>query len=105
VQWLAEPASETFDLIFLDPPTFSNSSRMEEVLDVQRDHESMIEGAMKRLAPTGVLIFSTNFRRFRLDEAVMERYRVTDATAWSIDRDYARNQRIHQCWFIRHPEQ
>ena len=105
VQWLAEPASETFDLIFLDPPTFSNSSRMEEVLDVQRDHESMIEGAMKRLAPVGVLIFSTNFRRFRLDEAVMERYRVTDATAWSIDRDYARNQRIHQCWFIRHPEQ
>lgn len=100
LEWLKLAPKEDFDLIFLDPPTFSNSSRMEGVLDVQRDHEQLIEGCMARLAPGGTLIFSTNYQRFKLSEAVKTRYRVEDITSKSIDRDFSRNQRIHQCWLI-----
>ncbi len=105
--WLAgKPAdSERFDLIFMDPPTFSNSARMEGVLDIQRDHGRLIDQAMRRLAPGGLLVFSNNFRRFRLDEAVAARYQVTDVTAATIGRDFERNARIHSCWHIRHPGQ
>ncbi|MFE8073170.1 bifunctional 23S rRNA (guanine(2069)-N(7))-methyltransferase RlmK/23S rRNA (guanine(2445)-N(2))-methyltransferase RlmL [Marinobacteraceae bacterium S3BR75-40.1] len=101
-QWLAEKPEDEFDLIFMDPPTFSNSKRMADVLDIQRDHGALIAGAMKRLAKEGELIFSTNFRKFKLDEAVAERWDVRDITRQTIDRDFARNPRIHQCWRIRH---
>jgi len=101
LEWLREVPKETFDLIFLDPPTFSNSARMEDVLDVQRDHPAMIDGCMARLAPGGTLVFSNNYRRFALAEAVREKYRVEDITPQTIDRDFARNPRIHQCWLIR----
>lgn len=103
--WLAAkpPESERFDLIFMDPPTFSNSARMEGVLDIQRDHGTLIDQAMSRLAPGGLLVFSNNFRRFRLDDAVSARYRVEDVTATTIDRDFERNARIHACWHIHHP--
>ena len=72
--WLASepgtaPGDGLFDLIFLDPPTFSNSARMEGVLDVQRDHVSMIDACLRRLAPDGQLVFSTNAQRFDLDAA------------------------------------
>ncbi|PAV26989.1 23S rRNA (guanine(2445)-N(2))/(guanine(2069)-N(7))-methyltransferase [Tamilnaduibacter salinus] len=105
LQWLSqrpEGADTGFDLIFMDPPTFSNSARMEDVLDIQRDHEWLVHRAMLRLAPGGVLIFSTNFRRFRLSDVISERYEVTDITRETIDRDFRRNERIHQCWRIRH---
>lgn len=102
--WLAEKpaASDRFDLIFMDPPTFSNSARMEGVLDIQRDHGRLIDQAMSRLAPGGLLIFSNNFRRFKLDAAVAARYQVTDVSASTIGRDFERNARIHSCWHIRH---
>ncbi|MEZ5526959.1 MAG: bifunctional 23S rRNA (guanine(2069)-N(7))-methyltransferase RlmK/23S rRNA (guanine(2445)-N(2))-methyltransferase RlmL [Gammaproteobacteria bacterium] len=92
---------QEFDLIFLDPPTFSNSKSTENVLDIQRDHVRYIELCMARLAPGGLLIFSNNHRRFRLDASVAEHYQVEDRTAASIDRDFARNTRIHRTWFIR----
>lgn len=101
--WLAAPVQGRYDLIFMDPPTFSNSSKMFEELDVQRDHQRLIDQAMDRLIPDGVLIFSTNYRRFKLAPEVAERYAVEDKSVWSRDRDFARNPRIHQCWFIRHP--
>src|SRR5690606_11793472 len=69
VAWLDRPAAERFDLIFLDPPTVSRSKRMAAELDVQRDHVRLIRGALTRLAPGGLLIFSNNFRKFRLDSA------------------------------------
>lgn len=100
LKWLDMAPEEKFDLIFLDPPTFSNSARMDDVLDVQRDHERMIEGAMRRLAKGGELIFSTNYRRFKLAEAITSRYCVENITSKSIDRDFARNTRIHQCWRV-----
>src|SRR5690606_34271497 len=65
LDWLAQ-GEGSYDLIFLDPPTFSNSKKMTEVLDVQRDHPDMIARAMALLAPGGTLIFSNNFRRFKM---------------------------------------
>ena len=104
LQWLREGSRERYDLIFLDPPTFSNSKRMEEVLDVQRDHGTLIEGCMRRLAPGGVLIFSTNAQRFRLEPALQERYAVRDVSAATLPRDFERNPRIHRCFELRLPE-
>ena len=104
VDWLQQEVGEEglFDMILLDPPTFSNSKKMEATLDVQRDHLSLIEGAMKRLNPAGVLIFSNNLRRFRLNQEVSEKYQVEDFNAASLDPDFQRNNRIHQCYLIRH---
>lgn len=92
--------SDTFDIIFVDPPSFSNSKRMEGVFDVQRDHNEVIRNAMKLLRADGVLIFSTNLRRFSLDPSLSEDFVVTDKTKFSLDKDFDRNQKIHHCWFI-----
>ncbi|WP_165854869.1 bifunctional 23S rRNA (guanine(2069)-N(7))-methyltransferase RlmK/23S rRNA (guanine(2445)-N(2))-methyltransferase RlmL [Marinobacter sp. JSM 1782161] len=104
LQWLQSTPRQGesgFDLIFMDPPTFSNSARMEGVLDVQRDHGLLIRQAMARLAPGGVLVFSNNFRRFRLEAELEAEFDVRDVTARTIDKDFARNPRIHRCWEIR----
>ena len=97
-----ETCEEQFDLIFLDPPTFSNSKSTENVLDIQRDHGLLIDQCMRLLPPDGLLIFSNNHRRFRLDDTLAQRYRIQDCTAASLDKDFERNSRIHQTWFIRH---
>jgi 23S rRNA (guanine2445-N2)-methyltransferase / 23S rRNA (guanine2069-N7)-methyltransferase len=102
--WLPAAAAraQRFELIFLDPPTFSNSARMQGVLDVQRDQAELIDGCMRLLAPAGLLVFSTNAQRFRLDEALKERYALTDVSAATIPFDFERNARIHRCYEIRH---
>ncbi|HAD08225.1 MAG TPA: bifunctional 23S rRNA (guanine(2069)-N(7))-methyltransferase RlmK/23S rRNA (guanine(2445)-N(2))-methyltransferase RlmL, partial [Porticoccaceae bacterium] len=105
LKWLAgggDREGGKFDVIFLDPPTFSNSKNMNETLDVQRDHERLISQAMALLAGDGVLVFSTNRRRFRLSENIATRFDVEDITARTIDRDFARRKNIHHCWLIRH---
>lgn len=103
LQWLRErsrsPAS--YDLIFLDPPTFSNSKRMQGVLDVQRDHAFLIEACMRLLRPAGLLVFSTNAQRFRMDPCVPQRYAVHDVSEATLPRDFERNRRIHHCFEIR----
>ncbi|WP_295479183.1 bifunctional 23S rRNA (guanine(2069)-N(7))-methyltransferase RlmK/23S rRNA (guanine(2445)-N(2))-methyltransferase RlmL [uncultured Pseudomonas sp.] len=99
MSWLRECRDE-YELIFIDPPTFSNSKRMEGVFDVQRDQVELLDLAMARLAPGGVLYFSNNFRRFALDEHVMQRYAVEEITGQTIDPDFARNERIHRAWRI-----
>ena len=98
--WLAEDRSE-YELIFIDPPTFSNSKRMEGVFDIQRDHVQLLDLAMARLAPGGVLYFSNNFRKFQLDEGLAARYVVEDISASTVDPDFARNPKIHRAWRIR----
>lgn len=103
LDWLAQEQGE-FDLIFLDPPTFSNSKKMEGVLDIQRDHPELIHHAMAILAPGGTLVFSNNFRRFTLDDQLLENYSVEDITARTFDPDFQRDRRIHHCWLIRHRE-
>ena len=97
--WL-DACREEYDLIFIDPPTFSNSKRMEGIFDVQRDHVQLLDLAMARLAPGGVLYFSNNFRKFVLDEHLAARYFVEEITASTIDPDFARNSKIHRAWKI-----
>jgi len=99
--WLQEGAVGPYDLIFLDPPTFSNSKRMEGVLDIERDHVQLIEACVQRLAPGGLLVFSTNAQRFRLDPSLAGRLAVQDISAATIPQDFARNPRIHRCFEIR----
>lgn len=89
-----------YGLIFLDPPTFSNSKRMRGVLDVQRDHVALIRGALRLLERGGILIFSTNFRRFRLDAEALADLKIEDRTAATIPRDFARSPKIHRCFQI-----
>jgi 23S rRNA (guanine2445-N2)-methyltransferase / 23S rRNA (guanine2069-N7)-methyltransferase len=104
VEWLAEQASAKrhpqFDLIFLDPPTFSNSKRMDEAFDIQRDHVSLIRNAAALLAPGGILYFSTNFRRFKMDQQALAGLILEDLSAKLIPEDFARNARIHYVWKI-----
>lgn len=103
LEWLREDARthERHDLIFLDPPTFSNSKRMQGVLDIERDHAALIDACMRLLAPGGLLVFSTNAQRFRLDPALAERYAVLDTSAATLPRDFERNPRIHRCFEVR----
>ncbi|RMG58288.1 MAG: bifunctional 23S rRNA (guanine(2069)-N(7))-methyltransferase RlmK/23S rRNA (guanine(2445)-N(2))-methyltransferase RlmL, partial [Gammaproteobacteria bacterium] len=107
LQWLREAERAYrggFDLVFLDPPTFSNSSRMQGVLDINRDHPQLIRQAMSLLAPEGLLVFSTNSRRFRMDKALQQAFTMKDITRATIPEDFRRNPKIHQCWTIRHRE-
>lgn len=89
-----------FDLIVMDPPSFSNSKKMLDILDIQRDHVRLIDDAVKLLAPEGILYFSNNLRSFKLNDALAERYQVKDISAQSVPEDF-RNKKIHQCWEIR----
>ncbi|MBM3109773.1 bifunctional 23S rRNA (guanine(2069)-N(7))-methyltransferase RlmK/23S rRNA (guanine(2445)-N(2))-methyltransferase RlmL [Pseudomonas sp. P66] len=98
--WL-QACRDEYDLIFIDPPTFSNSKRMEGVFDIQRDHVELLDLAVARLAPAGVLYFSNNFRKFQLDEHLGERYAVEEITAQTLDPDFARNSKIHRAWRIQ----
>ncbi|MEK7816426.1 MAG: bifunctional 23S rRNA (guanine(2069)-N(7))-methyltransferase RlmK/23S rRNA (guanine(2445)-N(2))-methyltransferase RlmL, partial [Pseudomonadota bacterium] len=100
LKWLKEPRSQEYDLIFLDPPTFSRSKRMEDTLDVQRDHVGLIRDACALLAPGGVLIFSTNLRKFKLDREALAGLKIDDITRRTIPPDFERNPRIHQCFRI-----
>ncbi len=98
--WLEADRGE-YDLIFIDPPTFSNSKRMEGVFDVQRDHVALLDLAMARLATGGTLYFSNNFRKFVLDASLMDRYAVEEITASTLDEDFRRNPRIHRAWKLQ----
>jgi 23S rRNA (guanine2445-N2)-methyltransferase / 23S rRNA (guanine2069-N7)-methyltransferase len=91
----------TFELIFLDPPTFSNSKRMQGVLDIQRDHPELIDSCMRLLAPAGLLVFSTNAQHFRIDDDLPRRFDVRDISARMLPFDFARHPRIHRCFEIR----
>jgi 23S rRNA (guanine2445-N2)-methyltransferase / 23S rRNA (guanine2069-N7)-methyltransferase len=98
--WL-EAERGQYDLVFCDPPTFSNSKRAED-FDTQRDHVRLLRAAVARLAPDGLLLFSNNYRRFRLDdEALAEFAQVREVSAATIDPDFERNPRIHRAWEVR----
>jgi len=89
-------------VIFCDPPTFSNSARADD-FDIQREHVRLLRAAMARLAQGGVLYFSNNFRRFKLDEgAIAEFADCEEITARTFDPDFERNARIHRAWRLAH---
>ncbi|HSN01769.1 MAG TPA: bifunctional 23S rRNA (guanine(2069)-N(7))-methyltransferase RlmK/23S rRNA (guanine(2445)-N(2))-methyltransferase RlmL, partial [Rudaea sp.] len=92
--------SAMFDLIFVDPPTFSNSKRAED-FDVQRDHARLLNLCGDRLLPGGMVLFSNNFRRFKLDEEALARFEIREITAQTIPFDFARHARIHRAWELR----
>ena len=97
LQWLLADQGQ-YDLVFCDPPTFSNSKRAGD-FDVQASHVRLLQAAMARLAPGGVLYFSNNFRRFRLDtEAIAAFAHCEDISASTIPPDFVRNPRIHRTW-------
>lgn len=95
-----EENTEKFDLIFLDPPTFSRSKRMEHDFDIQRDHVRLIKRTLSHLAPGGTLFFSTNFRKFVFDDVVFAHLHVRDITRTTIDSDFERDMKVHQCFEI-----
>ncbi len=101
IEWLRK-TREQFDVIFLDPPTFSNSKSRQHNFDIQRDHSELIELAMKRLEHDGLLIFSTNAKKFKLDDNVNEQWLCSDMTKHSIPVDFKRQPPIHQCWYIKY---
>ena len=104
LDWLKTEANEEdrrqYDLIFLDPPTFSNSKRMDDVFDIQNDHVQLIKNATALLADNGVLYFSTNFRRFKMELSALSDLSIEDISATTIPEDFLRNPRIHYCWKI-----
>lgn len=101
IKWL-QHAHEMYDLIFIDPPTFSNSKRMKEVFDVQDDHLALLTSATKRLNAEGQIIFSNNKRNFKLDVEAIKALGlyVKDISQASIPEDFKRNHKIHQCWIL-----
>ena len=89
--------SAMYDLIFVDPPTFSNSKRADD-FDVQRDHVRLLALCGERLLPGGTIVFSNNFRRFKLDEAALSGFSIRDLSSSTIPFDFARDRRIHHAW-------
>ena len=100
MQYLAAPAKDLYDLILLDPPTFSNSKKMEGSFEVERDQIPLIENCMKRLKRSGLLIFSNNKRRFHLDPEIEAKFSIRDISEKTIPLDF-HGQSIHHCFEIR----
>jgi 23S rRNA (guanine2445-N2)-methyltransferase / 23S rRNA (guanine2069-N7)-methyltransferase len=99
--WL-ERERNRYDLILLDPPSFSNSKSMSDSFDVQRDHGDLVRQAIAVLREEGQLYFSNNRRGFILDESLQEEFQCEDITAQTLPPDFQRNRKIHCCWLIRH---
>ena len=96
-----EKASQRFDIIVLDPPTFSNSKNMEEDFEVEKDQVFLIKHCLRLLDPSGVLYFSNNKRKFKIDPAVLEMANVQEITPRTIPEDY-KDSKAHMCFKITH---
>jgi len=101
LEFLAEAVARRarFDLIVLDPPSFSNSKRMQGTFDVQRDHPALVRQCLALLAPDGEIYFSNNRRGFRLDAALAQEAAFEEITARTVPPDFARH-RPHRCWRV-----
>ncbi len=97
--WLDQSQAE-YDLIFLDPPSFSNSKGMDGTFDIQRDHVHILQRVSQMLAPQGILIFSNNLRNFKLADDQLPGLKIKEISARTLPLDFARNPRIHNCWRI-----
>ena len=100
LSWMKKEKSR-YDLIFLDPPTFSNTKKTGSSFDIQKDHDTLILSAVNLLANGGILIFSNNYRQFKMDLNKLRHLIVEDITSSTIPPDFERNPRIHNCWLIR----
>ena len=97
ISWLSA-AGEKFDLIFLDPPTFSNSKSRKTSFDVQTDHINLLNLVLSRLNPGGTLVFSNNYRKFKLDESAFPGWNFREITGETVPEDFTRKKSIHRCW-------
>ncbi|NNM66615.1 MAG: hypothetical protein HKM06_01245 [Spirochaetales bacterium] len=100
VEYLRTETRKTWDLIILDPPTFSQSKKMDSPLDIQRDAPLLIQNCLKILSPDGVLIFSNNYQKFRLEPRLFPKAKILPTTDRTLPRDFHRG--THQSWFITH---
>ncbi|MGY5614233.1 bifunctional 23S rRNA (guanine(2069)-N(7))-methyltransferase RlmK/23S rRNA (guanine(2445)-N(2))-methyltransferase RlmL [Vibrio brasiliensis] len=105
LQWL-EKSTAQFDLIFIDPPTFSNSKRMEQSFDVQRDHIQLMKNLKRLLRSGGTIVFSNNKRHFKMDlESLADLgLQANNISHQTLPMDFSRNKHIHNCWVITHKE-
>lgn len=87
-QYLKTLNKESFDLIVMDPPTFSNSKRMEDFLDIQKDHVKLINDCMKALSSNGILFFSTNYTKFKIDSEKINAQAIKDITKQTTPFDF-----------------
>ena len=97
ISQVANRSKAKFDLVVVDPPTFSNSKRTEQIWDIQRDHASMLRELSRIVEPGGTVYFSTNFRKFKLEASALVAYRIIELSKQTVPEDF-RNKRIHQCW-------
>lgn len=97
--WL-DRHNKQYDFIFIDPPSFSNSKRMDTTWDVQRDHLALLSNAVRCLRPGGEIMFSNNLRQFKLDEEGVGKLglSIQDFTQKTLPEDFKRNPKIHGCW-------
>ena len=100
-EWLRH-SHDMFDCILLDPPSFSNSKKMDHTLDISRDHAELITLTMARLEEDGSLYFSTNKRGFSLDASISDSYDAKEITRETLGPDFERGRPAHKCWIIRH---
>ncbi|WP_102795379.1 bifunctional 23S rRNA (guanine(2069)-N(7))-methyltransferase RlmK/23S rRNA (guanine(2445)-N(2))-methyltransferase RlmL [Bowmanella denitrificans] len=105
LEWL-KGHHQQYDLIFIDPPSFSNSKRMQSTWDVQRDHLAMLADAKRCLRKGGKLVFSNNLRQFKLDEKGVTELglRFENISADTLPEDFKRNPKIHHCWLLTHAQ-
>ncbi|QBQ64364.1 bifunctional 23S rRNA (guanine(2069)-N(7))-methyltransferase RlmK/23S rRNA (guanine(2445)-N(2))-methyltransferase RlmL [Actinobacillus indolicus] len=105
LQWLAD-CRERFELIFVDPPTFSNSKRMENSWDVQRDHIALMKQLKRILTANGTIVFSNNKRGFKMDFDGLAELGLTaeNISHKTLPLDFERNPHIHNCWIVKHSE-
>ncbi len=101
IEWL-KFCRERFALIFVDPPTFSNDRHRKTTFTVQNDHEKLLQLCMQRLSRDGLLVFSTNFRKFNLEDSLQKEFDVREITEATIPEDFKKTPRIHRCWEFRH---
>jgi 23S rRNA (guanine2445-N2)-methyltransferase / 23S rRNA (guanine2069-N7)-methyltransferase len=102
--WLdeqAQPGRQRYGLVFVDPPTLSRSKRMETEFDVQRDHVPLLQRIAALLEPGGLILFSNNYQRFRLDSAALAEFEIEDLTRATIPEDFRRNPKIHVAYLLK----
>ena len=101
LEFLRTETKLRFDLIVIDPPTFSNSKKMDGTFDVQRDHPELIARGLKMLSPDGVLLFSTNFQKFRWNDEGLPPCEVKEISSFTVPKDFKKT--VHRSWLVKHP--
>ena len=99
LNWL-ETTKQKYDLIFLDPPTFSNSKKLKKIFDVQKDHVKLIRLVVMLLEKDGIILFSNNYRKFKMDLDGLNEFQVEDLSRTTLPPDFERKPKSHNCWRI-----